>query len=925
MPLIRMPFFSRAVALVCVCLWTTTQVSAASLPAGFTESVLASGLSSPTAMQFAPDGRLFVCQQGGQLRVIKNGVLLGTPFVSLNVNDDGERGLLGVAFHPNFAANRYVYVYYTTNSAPIHNRISRFTANGDVAVPGSEVVIVDLDDLSGATNHNGGAIDFGSDGKLYVAVGDNANGANAQSLSTRHGKMLRLNDNGSIPGDNPTAFAGIGGTPSGANRAIWAVGLRNPFTFALNPGGATPTMAINDVGQDTWEEINDGVAGANYGWPAFEGVASDPGATTNPRYAYDHGGGCAITGGAFYAPATTNFPGIYLNDYFFADFCAGWIRRLDTGTNSVNGFATGIDSPVDLKVADDGVLYYLARGSGAVYRVTYGNPLPGISGQPASRLVATGERVTFSVVASGAGPFTYQWQRNGNNIGGATGASYTIASAQLSDNGARFRVRVSNSGGSVFSNEAVLTVTGDQAPTPTIVQPAAGFHYTGGMTVVIAGTGTDPEDGALPPQAFSWRVDFHHDAHAHPFMPPTSGFSSGSFVVPTSGETSANVWYRIYLTVTDSGGRSRTVQRDIVPVVARVTLATSPAGLQVRLDGQPVTTPYAFDGVVGVVRTIEASEQSTGGVSYAFASWSDGGARGRTIQTPPVATTITARFATVAASGPPGTPSGLAMAANGQSVRVSWNRARGATSYQLEVGSGSGLSDLFSGAVGDTDHVERLVPPGTYSARVRALNPFGASAASSPANLVIASASSCVTPPPAPAGFTAQTGGLLVALAWQSSLSATGYLLEAGLAPGLTNLLTAGVGNGTTFTATAPAGTYYTRLRAVNACGVSGPSVEVPVALGCTAESVVPGGLTVTKAGGGATFSWLPPLGALSYRLRLGSAPGVNDLGEVDVGAVTSLGVSLAGVPPGIYFVRVAAVSACGVGTASNEVAVSVP
>ncbi len=152
-----------------------------------------------------------------------------------------------------------------------------------------------------------------------------------------------------------------------------------------------------------------------------------------------------------------------------------------------------------------------------------------------------------------------------------------------------------------------------------------------------------------------------------------------------------------------------------------------------------------------------------------------------------------------------------------------------------------------------------------------------------------------------------------------------GVLLEAGLAPGLANLLTSGVGNGTNFIATAPAGTYYTRLRAVNACGVSGPSVEVPVALGCTAESVVPGGLTVTKSGGAAVFSWLPPLGALSYRLRLGSAPGVTDLGEVEVGAVTSLGVSLAGVPPGTYYVRVAAVSACGVGTASNEVAVSVP
>ena len=265
------------------------------------------------------------------------------------------------------------------------------------------------------------------------------------------------------------------------------------------------------------------------------------------------------------------------------------------------------------------------------------------------------------------------------------------------------------------------------------------------------------------------------------------------------------------------------------------------------------------------------------------------------------------------------------MAANGQSLRVSWNHAPGATSYQLEAGTGSGLSDLFSADVGDVDQVETLVPPGTYFARVRALNAFGASGASPQADVVIASASSCVTPPPVPANYSAQTGGLLVALSWFGSLSATGYQLEVGSATGLTDLLATGVGNGTTFTATAPAGTYYTRLRAVNACGVSGPSVEVPLVLGCGADAVVPSGLTVTKAGGVATFSWLPPLGALSYRLRLGSAPGVNDLGEVAVGAVTSLGVSLAGVPPGTYYVRVAAVSACGVGTASNEVAISVP
>src|SRR5437588_9741604 len=164
---------------------------AATLPAGFAETQVANGLTSPTAMDFAPDGRLFVCLQGGQLRVIKNGTLLATPFLTVTVDSSGERGLLGVAFDPNFATNNFIYIYYTVPGSPAHNRVSRFTASGDVAVAGSEFVLLNLNNLSGATNHNGGAIHFGPDGKLYIAVGENANPSNAQTLSNLLGKVLR--------------------------------------------------------------------------------------------------------------------------------------------------------------------------------------------------------------------------------------------------------------------------------------------------------------------------------------------------------------------------------------------------------------------------------------------------------------------------------------------------------------------------------------------------------------------------------------------------------------------------------------------------------------------------------------------------------------------------------------------------------------
>jgi glucose/arabinose dehydrogenase len=343
-------------------------LQAASLPAGFTEAQVASGLSSPTAFAFAPDGRLFVCLQGGQLRVIKNGALLATPFVTVSVDSAGERGLLGVAFDPNFAANQFVYVYYTVSTTPRFNRVSRFTANGDVAQSGSEVLILQLDNLTSATNHNGGGLHFGPDGKLYVAVGENATSSNSQTLTNRLGKILRINPDGSIPSDNP-----FFNTASGNNRSIWALGLRNPFTFGFQPG--TGRLFINDVGANAWEEINDGIAGSNYGWPTTEGVTTNP-AFRSPLFAYGHGTGpttgCAIVGGAFYNPAINRYPPSYAGRYFFGDLCSGWIRLFNPANNQASDFATAVANPVDVAIGPDGYLYYLARGGGgAVFRVAF--------------------------------------------------------------------------------------------------------------------------------------------------------------------------------------------------------------------------------------------------------------------------------------------------------------------------------------------------------------------------------------------------------------------------------------------------------------------------------------------------------------------------------------------------------------------------
>ena len=376
-------------------------VRAATVPPGFTDSLVAAGLTNPTAMALAPDGRIFVCEQGGALRVIKNGALLATPFLTVTVDSSGERGLLGVAFDPNFPSNQLVYIYYTATTPTIHNRISRFTASGDVAMAGSEVSVMDLNNLSTATNHNGGALHFGPDGTLFVAVGDNADGANAQSLMTRLGKMLRITSTGGIPPNNPFISQ-----TTGENQAIWAMGLRNPFTFSFQSG--TARMFINDVGQDTWEEIDDGIAGSNYGWPTCEGFCNPPNPNfRDPIFAYANDAQtCAITGGAFYNPQIVQFPSNYVGNYFFADFCGGWIQKLDPSMgNAVTGFATGISLPVDLKVSSDGFLYYLARGNGSVNRIGFSNgdqtpPTVSINSPGDGSIVARKSNVTISASAA---------------------------------------------------------------------------------------------------------------------------------------------------------------------------------------------------------------------------------------------------------------------------------------------------------------------------------------------------------------------------------------------------------------------------------------------------------------------------------------------------------------------------------------------
>lgn len=546
----------------------------ASVPAGFADRQVASGFASPTSMSVLPDGRVLVLEQNGAVRLVKGDTLLDASFYTVqNVDTFSERGCLGVTSDPNFAVNQYVYFYCTVKTgAASRNRVLRVTAAGDVALPASEQTILDLPEVpAGVQWHMGGPLRFGLDGKLYVGVGghedlrpDPLEASFSQNLASPFGKLLRINPDGSFPSDNPFYNA------PGAYPGNFVFGLRNPYAIDVQSG--TGAIYINDVGAGSFEEINLAVAGANYAWPIHEGRTQDT-RFANAVYEYGRESGCAITGGSFYNPVGAQFPSSYVGKYLFADYCSGWIRMLDPANPGAapEEFATGIGSPVALATAPDGSVYYLARNqgsgaqnAGALGKIAFTNSQgPRLTQQPKGQTIFLGDPVTFSVAADGASRF--QWRRNGVDIPGATSSSYTISQTAPADNQAVFTVVVSNDLGSVSSDPATLAVTNNRLPTATITLPVETTGFAAGDQISYAGTASDAEDGTLSAAAFTWKVDFMHDTHAHPFHPPSSGASSGTFTVPTFDAEAANVWLRLSLSVVDSAGQTSTVVRDIYP------------------------------------------------------------------------------------------------------------------------------------------------------------------------------------------------------------------------------------------------------------------------------------------------------------------------------------------------------------------------
>lgn len=604
-------------------------VSYAALPANFQSSlVIGSGLSFPTAFEIAPDGRIFILERGGNVRIYKNGQLLDQPFVYLPSVTSGDRGLLGIALDPNFSSNHLIYFYYT--AAPdaggnSYNYLVRFNAEQDVATGGPVELYrtyVHSDEL-----HVGGAVRFGNDGKIYLAVGDNGNPLNAQDLGTPFGKILRLNPDGSVPADNPFV-----NTP-GALGEIWAYGLRNPWRFQVD--SVTGQLIGGEVGQAEWEEVNHYQAGKNYGWPSAEGTCNpnlvDCLNLKDPMYVYAHNGQSrAATGGPIYRGSM--FPPEYVDDYFIGDYAAGTIVRLDLdwttpddpGVVGVYDFETEAGAVVDHKVAFDGSYYYLTLWPGQLHRISYStdNQVP-VAYANADQLTGSAPlSVQFSSDSSfdpdGDG-LSFAW-----NFGDGTSSTEANPSKTYGADG-NYTVTLTVSDGTDQSQAQPLHVKVGDPPVVNISQPVDGSVYRIGDMVSYAASAVDAQGNVIPVSGITVEILMHRLGNIHPMYGPAVGEASGAIELKNLGKPEPGIYYEFIFTAKDSNGLTASDSHFVYPVNANYSFNTNPQGLQVVLNGQPELAPINREGVVNYPFTVSTPLlQAMGDQLYQFVGWNVG-------------------------------------------------------------------------------------------------------------------------------------------------------------------------------------------------------------------------------------------------------------------------------------------------------------
>ena len=636
-------------------------------PTDFVTETLIVGLDQPTAMEFLPDGRMLILERDGTIYIVQAGASIvdPTPFMQItNINiDQGERGLTGIDLDPNFATNGFFYLFYTRNNL-LRDTVSRFTAVGNSASTASEQIIWQAPQT--ADNwHHGGSVMVGPDGRLYISTGDGFdNPNNSQSLISYQGKLLRVNTDGAVPSDNPFNDG------AGSNYDfIWAMGLRNPFRISLD--APTGRIYIGDVGGNnvstSIEEINVGVAGANYGWPVCEGSCGTAG-MTNPLFSYPHSGSDAsITGGFVYRGG--NFPANYQGDYFYGDYVRNFVRGLDLDpvTGALNGTFNfepsdgSVNGPygeiVDFEQGGpDGALYYVDIGiswegglnPGTVRRIKYtaANQPPVITLASANPTSGPNAPLIVNFTGSATDPesqsISYSWEFGD---GSPTSSEQNPVHIYQQKGSYIARLTVSDGVNQTLSNPITIVVG-----TPPVInlisvttlsdQPGGQITFRAGENANFSASASDA-DGTLGETSYSWEVLLIHLSHTHPEAGPVFG-SSGVFSIPTSGhELNDEMQFQFVLTVTDSDGLKATNAVNIIPETVNLGFDTAPTGLIINIDGFAKVTPTVLNTAINFQHTIEAP-LSQGG--FNFVSWSDGGAATHTIIAPAIPQSYVATY-----------------------------------------------------------------------------------------------------------------------------------------------------------------------------------------------------------------------------------------------------------------------------------------
>jgi glucose/arabinose dehydrogenase/PKD repeat protein len=669
---------------------SVSTTEAATPPAGFEERTVVSGLTAPTAVAWAPDGRMFVAEKGGKVRVVTAaGTLQSTALIDVSdhVNSAGDRGLLGIAVDSSFASNRYLYLLYTydakasASDQPKSSRLTRVTVNTNNTASGETILLGSyptqpcpapsntVDCIpSDSTAHSIGTVRSAPDGTLWVGSGDGSNygGADPKAVRTHDeqslsGKIIHIDRNGrGLPG-HPSCPAVADFTQ--VCTKVWAKGFRNPFRFTIRPNGLP---AVGDVGWGSWEELNLAKAGGNYGWPCYEG-RSKPGGyssmavckdlytkegtaagVTFPDYLYGHGSGASIIGGPTYTGGP--YPDEFDGDIIFGDYVQGFIKRLELDAQGkpagTKDFVTGWFG-VDLELWN-GELHYVdfgdgGRGTGSVRRISYvpANRTPIAVAEATPTFGPAPLEVRFKGSASSdpdGDTLKYEW-----DFGDGTSKSTSKDPTHTYSRGGSYDARLKVTDSKNASATATVRISVNKTPPAvTLTAPVDGAKYRDGVPVQLSGSATDKEDGSLSASKLGWNVTLVHVDHVHPFLTLTG--KTGSFT-PTI-DHDADSYYRVTLTATDSDGLTTSKTVVVNPETVDLSIASAPAGAPITYAGYAkIAAPFKAPAAIGFRTSISAAERFVAnGRVYEFESWSDGGAMGHDITIPSTNVSLTARY-----------------------------------------------------------------------------------------------------------------------------------------------------------------------------------------------------------------------------------------------------------------------------------------